>query len=102
MEHAHKNFLERLQSADDGTKRRWMFASVTIVMVIVVYVWLAYFNNLVTGFNAPTPTASAGGFSFVGSLGSGVDMFSKTFFDGLPAFGRMLAAPREYIISPGK
>jgi hypothetical protein len=39
-------FFERLQSSDDATKRRAFIIGVTFVMVIVLVVWLRYFNGL--------------------------------------------------------
>ena len=48
------NFLEKLQSTPEPTKRRWLIGVTAALMVVVIYVWLAYFNNLIiAGFSQP-------------------------------------------------
>ena len=96
------HFLEKLQSSDESTKRRWMFGSAVVIMIVVVYVWFAYFNTLVAGFSAPAPAATEGGFSFFGSMENGLAIISGAFMEKIHAFGRILAAPREYIVNPPK
>lgn len=39
-----KTFLERLQSADDRVKRRWLVISTLCVMAVVVFLWVKYFE----------------------------------------------------------
>lgn len=97
-----KNFLEKLQSSDESTKRRWMFGSTVIVMVIVVYVWLAYFNNLVGSFNEQQPAAPEAGFTFWQTMKGGMAVIYQTFVRELEALGMILKAPREYIVNPPK
>ena len=97
------NFLERLRSSGESTKRGWMIASTIIVMVVVVYVWLAYFNNLVGSFSEPEPTAAPGGdFTFWRSMKNGAAIVYGTFVDKIRALGEILKAPREYMVSPPK
>jgi cytoskeletal protein RodZ len=83
-----KGFLEEIQSLSDGTKKRVLVISTVIVMVIVIGVWMSYFNNIVMG-TAQQATADAtstdqaamsanngpsfwqrveGGFSYMGSI----------------------------------
>ncbi|MBI4087692.1 MAG: hypothetical protein HY434_02575 [Candidatus Liptonbacteria bacterium] len=95
------NFLEKLQSSDESTKRRWMFVSTLVVMVAVVYVWFAYFNNLVGNVNTPEPReAPGGGFTFWQSMQNGVAILYETVAGKVRALGEILKAPREYIVSP--
>jgi len=42
-----KNFLQELQSLDEQTKRRVLLISSVVIMGIVIYLWLGYFNNIV-------------------------------------------------------
>jgi len=97
-----KHFLEKLQNSDEGTKRRWMIASTVIIMAVVIYIWLAYFNNLIASFSQPQPVASAdgAGFGFWSSLKSGAALLYSGSADKLRAFGEILKAPREYIVQP--
>jgi hypothetical protein len=103
------DFLQKLQSAPEATKRRWTIIVTVIVMVIVIYVWLAYFNNLVKNFSATgqPPVASIGPTSsgsneasFWETFKSGVANLLGAFTGKLNALGNILNAPREYIIKP--
>lgn len=98
------NFLEKLQSSDERIKRRWLVGLTAIAMVGVVYVWLAYFNNLVAGFNAPPSEISQGesGFSFFETLKRGAAVIYDVFSEKLQVFGKILEKPREYIIQPSQ
>ncbi len=40
-------FLEELQALDEGKKRKVLIAAVAIMMVLVVFVWMLYFNGIV-------------------------------------------------------
>ena len=96
------NFLEKLQSSDERIKRRWLVGLTAIVMVGVVYVWLAYFNNLVAGLNAPgTETGEqVAGFSFLETLKRGTAVIYDVFSEKLHVFAKILEKPKEYIIQP--
>lgn len=109
------NFLEKLQSAPEPTKWRWIIAIAAVVMVAVIYVWLAYFNNLITaGFSKSTapyassgqvsaespPGAGAGSTSFLQTLKNATANLYNVFGGALHALGNILNSPREYIVKP--
>ena len=96
------NFLEKLQSSDEGIKRRWLIGLTAIAMVGVVYVWLAYFNNLVVGFNEPSQeiVEKETSFSFLTTLKRGAAVIYDVFSEKLSGLGKILEKPREYIIQP--
>ena len=41
------NWLHRLQGLDDGVKQKIMIAATVVIMIIVVWLWVAYFNTVV-------------------------------------------------------
>jgi hypothetical protein len=99
-----KNFLEKLQSSDEATKQRWLVGSAAVIMAIVVFLWLAYFNALVVG---PKDAASGSdirtgstGATFFGTMKNGISVIYNGFWAKLRAFGNILEQPREYIIKP--
>ena len=100
------NFLEKLQSAPESTKRRWMVVITAVIMVAVIYVWLAYFNSLIAGGFSRTVSLEqqnppvAGGVSFWQTLKNGMANLYEIFTGKLHALGNVLNAPREYIIKP--
>jgi hypothetical protein len=94
-----KNFLERLQAADEDTKRAWTVAGAMVVMGVILFVWLAFFSG---SPNAGTATVSAvpanPGFSLwetatgmIGALADAVGRFAGNI-------GGIVGAPKEYII----
>lgn len=98
------NFLEKLQSSDERTKRRWLVGLTAVVMVGVIYVWLAYFNNLVAGFEEPSPELNQReeGFTFLETLKKGAAVIYDAFSQRLQGLGAILEKPKEYIIQPPK
>ena len=38
------NFITKLQSSDETTKKRWLIILSSVAMVIVVGLWVVYFN----------------------------------------------------------
>ena len=43
------NFIQRLQALDDPRKQKVLIGTSIVIMVIVIYLWLAYFNGIVAG-----------------------------------------------------
>lgn len=95
-------FLQKLQDSDESTKRRWMFIITAIVMVIVIYLWLAYFNNLIVGFAQPQlqELQESSEFTFWQTMKNGTAILYQGSIDKIRDFGEILQTPREYIISP--
>jgi hypothetical protein len=102
MPHEHKDFLGRLQSLDEPTKKRVLIISTIVIMAIVIYFWLAYFNNLITGIaeqsQAPVvPQVPAS------QAPEGPGMW-QNIYDGIAnvfrGFTDVLRAPRQYLIKP--
>ncbi len=93
-------FLERLQSVEERVKRRWIIWSSTIIMLLVVYFWLAYFNNLVATFSSAPPTAQEGkiGFSFAQTMKNGTAILYEAMIHKATALGRFIAAPQNITI----
>ena len=61
-----KGFLERLQSLDESTKHKILIGATAVIMIVVVYFWLAYFNSIVVNLSAQ-PVAASGGAAQTGS-----------------------------------
>jgi hypothetical protein len=87
QEEPQKSFLEELQSLDEPVKRRILVVSAIIIMAIVIYVWLGYFNGLVAT-NQPQQTSGSGSSFWRNMTGDMADMIN--FFRG----------PRQYVVQP--
>jgi hypothetical protein len=96
------NFLAKLQSTDESTKKKWLILITVVSMMIVVSVWLKYFNNLVIGVNN-NPTVDGGsGFSFFETMKEGTAFLYDSLAQKMTGLGEVLNAPRNYIVSPPK
>lgn len=42
-----KKFLEKLQNANENQKTRWLIIGTAAITVLVLFVWLKYFNSLI-------------------------------------------------------
>ncbi len=100
-----EDFLKRLQGADAATKRRIVIISSVLAMVVVLYIWLAYFNNLLA--DAGRSDGSTGGqgethASFWETMQRGTVIVYENVTGAVGRFGEMLKGPREYIVKPLK
>ena len=53
-----KSFIEELRSLSEPVKRKMLFCAAVMSMIIVISLWLAYFNTIVPGA-VPIAAASA-------------------------------------------
>ncbi len=79
-----------------------MFILSVVAMVIVVYVWLYYFNNIILSFSEPQKSASEteSGFGFWQTMKNGFTVIYEGFLGKLRWLAKAINEPREYIISP--
>ena len=100
-------FLEKLRGADEPTKTKWIIVVTSVIMVIVIYIWLAYFNTLLAPIHgsatADLPqreesTAPAVQPSL--SLAQRMGAMYHIFIDKIGALGNIFKMQREYIIKP--
>jgi hypothetical protein len=41
--------IHRLQNLDEGHKQKIMVVATIIIMIVVIWLWAAYFNSIVAG-----------------------------------------------------
>ena len=54
-----QKFLKELQSLDAPAKNRVLIISTVVIMIVVLFVWLAYFNSIVIPSAAQTATSTS-------------------------------------------
>ena len=57
MNGTHKGFIEYLQTLPEPSKKRVLIITTAVIMALVIYFWLSYFNNIIAGANLSTMTA---------------------------------------------
>lgn len=102
MEEEKKTFIEELQALDESVKRRILTVSTIVVVAVVAYAWIGYFNSLVVGSSeqatavATTPTATVPGPTVQGD--------SQSFWQGMENdmadIGNTLRGPGQYSVKP--
>ena len=98
-----KHFLEKLQSADEGRKQRWLVGSSIVVAIVFFFVWATYFNSILSVNEPPASGAvgdGSGGFSFLESVKSGTATIYMGIMNSIASLARKLKAPADYPIAP--
>jgi hypothetical protein len=97
-----RDFLKKLQQSDDARKKRWMIASTGLTMVVVIYLWLGYFNNLIadSSMQSAKIEESESGFSFGQTMKMGVGSVLDVVQSGFNGVGAFFNQPKEYILEP--
>ena len=110
-------FLEELQALEEPTKTKVLVVSTAILMIIVIYFWIAYFNGIVSGGAQATisnqdqstttvsplsPGSTEGVASpepgFWSRVGNGGAVVGQAIGGGFQWIGQAFEKPREYII----
>lgn len=95
-----RDFLEKIQNADESVKKRWLVVLSAIAMLIIVAVWAKYFA-LITQPSGNIGRENAGGeFSFWETMKTGVSVLWGKLWGALQGLGRIFGASRSYIIKP--
>jgi hypothetical protein len=120
---AMKDFFQKLQSLDEPVKQRILVAATIVIMVVVLYFWLMYFNGIVAGArpedvadNATAGDAMTGqsaaqqgaAGAVTGEEGMGpwqvvgrrIAFVYGGFMNMVRGLGNILQAPRQYIVRP--
>ena len=117
------DWLGKLQSLDRSTKKKILIAGTVVVMAGVLYVWTAYFNNIVLspaatgsddGMTAPVSqsvqtqggTASSGapdagmsqGLGFFARIGNGFAVMGRAIVSLLASSAAPFRSPGQYAI----
>ncbi len=102
------SFLDQLQSLDERKKTQVLVITTIVIMAIVIYFWLGYFNSIVSTVSLPTVADNQGQAATNTPTTTGQTQNIPGFFQimgsGLAsiahAFGNMLEAPRKYAVKP--
>lgn len=95
-----RDFLEKLQNLDEPAKKRWLIALSTICALIIFVIWAKYFAFITRPFGNLGQESATGEFSFWETMKTGMSVLWSKFADALRDIGRILGAPRSYLIKP--
>ncbi len=94
-------FIKKLRGADDTVKRRWLILASAGMMIVVIFLWLQYFNTLVQPGNTPV-SAEEGrqGLTFGQTFRAGLGAVSQTAAEAIKSWVQLLRSPKDYTIQP--
>lgn len=102
MAHDHRGFFEGLQALDDAAKTKILVVATVIIMLIVGYLWLGYFNNFVIN-SAEQPAVPNVVATDTAAVSGGASFWQQTRdgFGGIVhGIQDLWGAPRQYIVQP--
>jgi hypothetical protein len=117
------SFIENLQLLDEPMKQRVLIAGSALLMLVVVYVWAGYFNNIVMSNPvqladqnaiaaqaqqqqaqqapaAQTAQSQSNTPGFWQEFGSGAVSLYNNAVNGIKNIGIMLRNPKQYTVTP--
>ena len=103
-----RSFIEEIRSLGEPVKHKIMLCATVIIMIVVVYLWIAYFNTIVpnaapvAAVRAPL-TASAqdtGGPGIIGLFADTAGSFWQAVLGGARDVAGEFKNPKQYTISP--
>jgi hypothetical protein len=106
-----EGFLRMIQSLDEPTKQNVIVIATIIIMIIVIYFWLTYFNPIALSVATATPAipgamdareathSPSAGSSFFDRAKGGVAYMYGEFLGGVRTLQNILQTPRQYIIN---
>jgi hypothetical protein len=95
-----KDFLGKLQNADESVKKRWLVALSAVSMLVIIVVWLKYFAFLTRPAGSLGQERAGSDFSFWETMKTGLAVLWDELLAALRGVGRILGASRNYIIKP--
>ena len=92
-ENGKNSFWERLRTADEKTKWKIMIITSCICMIVIVYIWLGYFNNVVSGAVQSGSVTQSSSPTFWDNVKSNTGIFYKKI-------SSILDGSKQYIVQP--
>jgi hypothetical protein len=103
----HKSFIEELRTLGEPVKSKILFGTAAVSMIVVISLWLAYFNTIVPSavpITAQAPAAAVaqdtGGPGIFGLLADAASSFWGSALGGVQGIVGALKNPKQYDISP--
>jgi hypothetical protein len=94
-----KNFFEGLQSLSESMKQRILVVSTIVIMVVVVYVWLGYFNGIVANNSQSDQTIAQSVPQQTEPAASGPNFWQK-MESGMANIVGVFKQPGQYNVQP--
>jgi hypothetical protein len=91
------SFFESLQSMDESMKQKILVVATVVIMILVVYVWLGYFNGIVAGTSQSNTSVAT---AQVQPVSSGGNSFWQSMKDDMANMANVFKQPGQYNVQP--
>ncbi len=98
-----KKFLKKIQTGSERNKVRWLILFSVIAAVLVLFVWLKYFNLIIASQtnNQEIAGQEAGqGFAFWQTFKAGLGVVFQSIANGFHSIFNTINQPKSYMIKP--
>ena len=100
-----KKFLKKIQTGSEANKMRWLILFSAVAAVLVLFIWLKYFDSIiagqvnnqeVAGQQAEQETEQS--FAFWQTFKAGLGVVFQSIADGVQFIFNAVSQPKNYII----
>ncbi|MDP3948672.1 MAG: hypothetical protein Q8Q17_01845 [bacterium] len=100
-------FIKKLREGNDASKMRWLILFSAVAAVLVLFVWLKYFDSIIAGQANNQEVAGqqaeqeAGqNFAFWQTFKAGFGIVFQSIADGVNSIFNTIREPKSYIVKP--
>lgn len=101
------NFVKKIRDGSEASKMRWLILFSAIAAVLVLFVWLKYFDSIIAGqannqniSGQQAEQETGNGFAFWQTFKSGLGVIFQSIVDGFHSIFNVISQPKSYMIKP--
>ncbi len=102
-----REFLKKIQTGSERDKMRWLILFSGIALVLVLFVWLKYFDSIIAGqtnnqgvSGQQTEQEAGQNFAFWQTFKAGLGVVFQSIADGFHSIFNAIREPKSYIVKP--
>jgi len=100
-----KEFLKKIQTGSEANKMRWLILFSAIAAVLVLFVWLKYFDSIIADqtnnqeiTGQQNEQENGTGFGFWQTFKSGLEVVFQGIANGFHSIFNVISQPKSYMI----
>jgi hypothetical protein len=94
------SFIDELQGLDESAKRKILVAATVVIMIVVAYLWIGYFNGLVAGSSQQQSATVAVAQTPAGAATNNGNSFWQNMKNDMANIANTFRGPGQYTVTP--